>query len=141
MLNAIRAGWIVVAWICAGLGVLAATSPMLSITSCELGYPSNGVMPGAECEESVAGRYGPPIVAASAVPSLLCLLPAVFSRRWLAGLVAAVLVLGSVGSFVAGAPQNVFVYFIPAALLAVGLAGWQAWLPDSVGAWHTKRWY
>ncbi|WFR71561.1 hypothetical protein P9209_22200 [Prescottella defluvii] len=131
MLNVIRAGWVGLAWICAGLGVLAATSPMLQITSCELGYPDAGVMPGEQCEMSIARFYGPPIVAALIVPALLCLLPAVIARRWAAGVVAAVLTLGSFGSLFRPAPQFTFVYFVPAAVVAVLLAGWQAWLPDS----------
>lgn len=128
MLNAIRAGWILLAWVCAGLGVLAATSSMMQITSCELGFPDAGVMPGAECEESIARYYGPPMVAALAVPALLCLLPAVVFRRWVGGVVAAVLVVGSFGTVLSSAPLFTFVYFIPAALLALILAGWRGWL-------------
>lgn len=130
MLNAIRVGWIVLAWICAGLGVFAATSPMLANASCELGYPDGGVMPGDECEESIARHYGPSVVAALAVPSLLCLLPAAIPRRWLAGVVATVLALGSFGAFLEPTPQFVYAYFVPVAVLAVVLAGSQAWLPD-----------
>lgn len=130
MLNAVRAGWILLAWVCAGLAVVAATSSMMQITSCELGYPDDGIMPGEECERSIARTYGPSIVAALAVPALLCLLPAVVFRRWVGVLVAAVLVGGSFGTFFAPAPQAVFGFFVPAAVLAVLLAGWHAWLPD-----------
>lgn len=130
MRNVIRAGWVVLAWICAGLGVLAATSPMLSITSCELGYPDDGVMPGEQCEMSIARFYGPPIVAALVMPALLCLLPVVIARRWAAGVVAAVLAVGSFGGFLRPAPEFAFGYFVPAAVFAVLLAGWHAWLPD-----------
>ncbi len=81
MLNAVRAGWILLAWVCAGLAVQAATDPMMAITACELGYPDDGIMPGAECERSIAGTYGPSIVVALGVPALLCLLPAAVFRR------------------------------------------------------------
>jgi len=130
MLNVVRAGWIVLASACAGLGLLAATSPMLSITSCELGYPDAGVMPGEDCEAAIARYYGPPIVTALAAPALLCLLPALFPRRRLAGVIAALLAVGSAGALLRPAPLFTFGYFIPAAVLAVVLAGWQAWLPD-----------
>ena len=130
VLNAIRAGWILLAWVCAGLGVLAATSSMMQITSCELGIPDAGVMPGAECEEMIARYYGPPMVVALGVPALLCLLPAVVFRRWVGGLVALVLVVGSFGVVFQPAPLFTFGYFIPAALLALILAGWHGWLPD-----------
>lgn len=130
--NVIRAGWVVLAWICAGMGMIAATDPMLSITSCELGYPDAGVMRGEQCEMSIARYYGPPMVAALAVPALLCLLPVVVARRWAAGLVAVAISLCSFGAFFRPAPQFVFVYFVPAAVLALILAGWHAWLPDSI---------
>lgn len=134
MLNAIRAGWFLLAWMCAGLAVLAATGSMMQITSCELGYPDAGIMPGEECEESVARTYGPPIVAVLAIPALLCLLPAVFPERLLAGLVAGTLVVGAFGTFYASAPLSVFVYFVPAAVLAVALALWHSWLPERLDA-------
>ncbi|NKR50102.1 MULTISPECIES: hypothetical protein [Prescottella] len=130
MLNAVRAGWILLAWVCAGLAVQAATDPMMAITACELGYPDDGIMPGAECERSIAGTYGPSIVVALGVPALLCLLPAAVFRRWVGGLVAAVLVVGSFGAYFQSAPTFVFLYFVPAAVLALLLAGWHAWLPD-----------
>lgn len=132
MLNAVRAGWILLAWVCAGLAVVAATSSMMQITACELGYPDDGIMPGEECERSIARTYGPSIVAALTVPALLCLLPAVVFRRWVGGLVALVLVVGSFGAVFQPAPLFTFGYFIPAALLAALLAGWHGWLPDPV---------
>lgn len=131
MLNAIRAGWILLAWICAGLAVVAATSSMMQITACELKYPDAGITPGEECEASVARTYGPPIVAVLAIPALLCLLPAAFPERLLAGLVSGTLAVGAFGTLFASAPLSVFGYFVPAAVLAVGLALWHAWLPDT----------
>lgn len=139
MLNAVRAGWILLAWVCAGLAVVAATSSMMQITSCELGYPDDGIMPGEECERSIARTYGPSIVAALAVPALLCLLPAMFFRRWVGVLVAAVLFVGSFGAWFQPAPTFAFLYFVPAALLAVLLAGWHAWLPDRRVALSSTR--
>ncbi|NKR45865.1 hypothetical protein [Prescottella equi] len=130
MLKAVRAGWILLAWVCAGLALVAATSSMMQITSCELGYPDDGIMPGEECERSIARTYGPPIVAALAVPALLCLLPAVHFRRGVGVLVAAALAVGSFGAVSQPAPLFTFGYFIPAALLALLLAGWHSWLPD-----------
>ncbi|NKR25362.1 hypothetical protein GS479_08235 [Rhodococcus hoagii] len=130
MLNAVRAGWILLAWVCVGLAVVAATSSMMQITACELGYPDDGIMPGAECERSIAGTYGPSIVVALGVPALLCLFPAVVFRRWVGVLVAVVLAVGSFGAFFLSAPIFAFLYFVPAAVLALLLAVWHAWLPD-----------
>lgn len=131
MLNAIRAGWILLAWICAGLAVVAATSSMMQITTCELGYPDDGIMPGEECERSVARTYGPSFVVALGAPALLCLFPAVLFRRWVGVLVAAMLFVGSFGAYFQSAPIFAFLYFVPAAVLALLLAGWHAWLPDT----------
>ena len=130
MLNAVRAGWFLLAWVCVGLAVIAATSSMMQITACELGYPDDGIMPGAECERSIAGPDWPGLVVARGVPALLCLLPAVVFRRWVGVLVAVVLVVGSFGAFFHSAPIFAFLYFVPAAVLALLLAGWHAWLPD-----------
>ncbi|MBM4488060.1 hypothetical protein MWT96_02950 [Prescottella equi] len=139
MLNAVRVGWFLLAWVCAGLAIVAATSSMMQITSCELGYPDDGIMPGAECEASVARTYGPAIVAVLAIPALLCLLPAVFPERLLAGLVAGVLAVGSFGTFFASAPLSAFGYFVPAAVPAVALAVWHSWLPHRFDALSQTR--
>ncbi|QBJ98090.1 hypothetical protein ERC79_20680 [Rhodococcus sp. ABRD24] len=134
MLNAVRVGWFLLAWVCAGLAILAATSSMMQITACELGYPDAGIMPGGECEQSIVRTYGPPIVAVLAIPAVLCLLPAAFPERLLAGLVAGTLVVGSFGTLFASAPLSVFGFFVPAAVLAVALALGHSWLPDRLDA-------
>ncbi|MGX1807327.1 hypothetical protein ACWIGI_16550 [Nocardia sp. NPDC055321] len=132
----VRIAWVVVAVVAAALGVLAASSSMMQITSCELGLlPSEGIATGAECEQRIAEFYGGKAVFILALPVLLCVLSAIAPHRWISAL-SAVTILGCVAAaFVAPVPANepppvivAYVFYLPAAVLAILLTGYQAML-------------
>lgn len=120
----VRLEWILLAVLTAAFGAIVASEPMLEITSCEVGlFPTQGVNNSAECLTPIAGHYGYSIILILALPVLLCLLPAVITRRWFAWLVAMTLLVGSVRSLFTSTPVFVLLgYYLPVALVAVLLA-------------------
>ncbi|MEN0139830.1 MAG: hypothetical protein AAGC80_32070 [Rhodococcus sp. (in: high G+C Gram-positive bacteria)] len=134
LMTRVRLSWVVLAALTAAVGFVAASDPMLQITSCELGLlPTQGVSTSAQCDESIIDHYGNSIAVVLAFPVLLCLLPAAAPRRAIAWTVAAALTVVSIGAFIlmsafasssASPPQIVvYGYYLPSALLAVVLAG------------------
>ncbi|MFE4501309.1 hypothetical protein ACFRFQ_15745 [Rhodococcus sp. NPDC056743] len=122
-----RSAWGVIALAAAAVGYFAASNPMYQITSCEIGiFPSGGVTNWAQCSESIVGYLGWSILVWLAVPALVCIIPAVVPRRWVAVTVAVLLVFGAFGAFFASRPHLVaYGFFIPIALAACFVAALQ----------------
>ncbi|MFI6996334.1 hypothetical protein [Nocardia sp. NPDC050175] len=117
-----RVAWLLLAGATVVWGVFVASEPLHQISSCEV------VQVDAECGASIAARYGAGLVLLLAVPVALCALPALRVTRGLSWVVAGVLVIGSLLALPAA--DTVFaalVYYLPVGMIAVLVAGFQAW--------------
>ena len=128
-MSVMRAAWIVLAVVMVFLGIVAAASPMLQITDCEIGLYSQQVPTLEACNASIWSYFGNAIMPVLAVPVAVCLLPVFRPRQgtaWLA--VAALFVLSLAGIFasvVSSKPTSTDLlgFFWPAPVLAALVTG------------------
>ncbi|BCK54316.1 hypothetical protein [Nocardia wallacei] len=117
-----RVVWLVVAVAAALWGVFVATEPLYQISSCE------AVNMDAVCGNSIFARYGAGLVALSAVPVVLCAVPAAPALRRYSWLAAATILLISAAALTAN--DSVFgalAYYLPVGVLALAVAWLQRW--------------
>ncbi|MEV6558097.1 hypothetical protein AB0M22_20445 [Nocardia sp. NPDC051756] len=123
-----RATWLLLAGATVAWGIFVGSEPLHQISSCEV------VQMDAACGESIAARYGVWLVLLLAVPVVLCVLPALRVTRGLSWAVAGVLVIGSLLALPAADSMfAALAYYLPVGVIALVLAGFQAWYAQSKG--------
>lgn len=103
-------------------GVFVAAEPLYQVSSCEV------VNMDTVCGRSVLTYYGAELVVLSAVPVLLCAVPAIPGLSRCSWLVAAVITVASLLALLAtDSVFGVLVYYVPVGVLALVAAGFQRW--------------
>lgn len=129
-----RVGWVLLVFVAVFVGVGAATSPMLQITSCEIGMYSREVPNLEVCNASIWSYFGMAAGPVLAVPVLVCLISVFLPGRRVAWLATAALFgLSIVGFFAmvfSSKPglDDLLGFFWPVAFLAVLVTGLAQWV-------------